>query len=273
MQRLFLVGLLVLLLVSPAAAFMEGGCGAGKCADCHHLSVAEASKLLGNGVDRVLKVANAEMPGIWAVEAEKGNRKFSLFIDYSKSYVVTGNIYRLADKKNITREEMARNDHVDVNSIPLGDALVLGNPKAKTRVIVFTDPECPFCRKLHAELKKVIAADPQIAFYIKLFPLKIHPNSYSAAKSILCSRSLDLLEASYAGKEVPPPLCTAPEIDDNLALAAKLGIHATPTLILPDGKILPGYRSADDLLLLLGSDKSVAGEEEPPLNPPAGQKP
>lgn len=273
MQRLFLICLFLLLLVTPAAAFMKGGCGAGKCADCHSLSVTEASRLLGNSVDRVLKVKNAAMPGVWAVEAEKGNKKFPLYIDYSKSFVVAGNIFRLADKKNITKEETAQDNHVDVNSIPLGDALVLGNPKAKIRVVVFTDPECPFCSKLHGELKKVVAADPQIAFFIKLFPLKIHPNSYSAAKSILCSRSLDLLEASYAGKPVPPPLCTTHEVDDNLALAAKLGIHATPTLIFPDGKLLSGYRSADDLLLLLGSDKSVPDEEEVPLAPPAGQKP
>jgi len=261
----------VLLLVTPAAAFMKGGCGAGKCADCHSLSVAEASKLLGDGVDRVLKVENAEMPGVWAVEAEKGDRKFPLYIDYSKSYVVTGNIFRLADKKNVTREEMAEGNHVDVSRIPLGDALILGNPEAKTRVIVFTDPECPYCRKLHAELKKVVAADPQIAFYIKLFPLKMHPNAYGVAKSILCSRSLDLLEASYAGKPVPPPLCTGHEVDDNLALAAELGIHGTPTLIFPDGKVLSGYRSADDLLSLLGSDRSAEEEPAPPL--PGNQKP
>jgi thiol:disulfide interchange protein DsbC len=259
----------VLLLAAPAAAFMEGGCGAGKCSDCHHLTVDEASNLLGGGVDRVLKVDPAEMPGIWAVEVEKKQQKFPVYIDYSKSYVVTGNIIRLADKKNLTQEQVALDNRVDVTRIPLKDALVLGDPQAKTRVIVFTDPECPFCRRLHAELKKVVAADPQIVFFIKLFPLKMHPTAYTVAKSIACNHSLELLEDSYAGKPVPPPLCTGQEVDDNLALAAQLGIHSTPTLIFPDGSVRPGYRSAADLLTLLGSDKTVAGAETAPL----GQKP
>ena len=259
----------VLLLAAPAAAFMEGGCGAGKCSDCHSLSVDEAGKLLGAGVDRVLKVDQADVPGLWAVEVEKQNQKFPVYIDYSKAYVVTGNIIRLADKKNLTREQVAQDNRVDVARIPLQDALVLGDPQAKTRVIVFTDPECPFCRRLHAELKKVVAADPQIVFFIKLFPLKMHPTAYTVAKSIACNHSLEMLEASYAGKPVPPPVCTSHEVDDNLALAAQLGIHSTPTLILPNGIVMPGYRSAEDLLKLLGSDKAAPATE----TPASGQKP
>jgi hypothetical protein len=41
--------------------------------------------------------------------------------------------------------------------------------------------------------------------------------------------------------------------DETLALVAKLGINSTPTLVLPDGQILPGYKKADDLLKILGT--------------------
>ena len=270
MKALFSL-LLLLLLATPAAAFMEGGCGSGKCADCHHLTVDEADKLLAGGVDKVLKVEPAEMPGVWAVEVERGQRKFPLYIDYSKSYVISGNIIRLADKKNVTQQRVSEENRVDLSRIPLDDALVLGNPKAKTRVIVFTDPECPYCRRLHAEMKQVIAADPQIAFFIKLFPLKIHPKAYEVAKSIVCNHSLQLLEDSYAGKPVPPALCSAPAVDANLKLAAELNIHGTPTLILPDGREVSGYRPAGELLTLLGSDKTIAAA--PAAKTPASQKP
>ena len=262
----------VLLFSTPAMAFMAGGCGAGKCADCHSLTVAEANSLLGDGVDRVLKVEEAEMPGVWAVEVEKNHQKFPLYVDYSKSYVVSGNIIRLADKKNVTQERMARSNSIDVTSIPIEDALLLGSPTAKTRVIVFTDPECPYCRKLHAELRQVVVADPQIAFYIKLFPLAMHPNADSIARSIVCAHSLEMLEASFAGQPVPPPLCSGHEVDDTVKLAAELGIRSTPTLVLPDGKIMPGYRQADDLLILLGSDKSLPETPEVKAAAP-GQKP
>jgi protein-disulfide isomerase len=36
-------------------------------------------------------------------------------------------------------------------------------------------------------------------------------------------------------------------------MAEKLGISSAPTLILPDGKVLPGYKDAKTLLGLIGN--------------------
>ncbi len=267
MIRIIVPALLALAVALPAQAFMEGGCTPGKCAECHSLTLPEAERLLVPAVDKVLKVEAAELPGLWAVEVEKDQKQFPIYLDYSKTFVVNGNIIRLADKKNPAKEGQNRLNKVDVKQIPVEDALRLGRADARTKVIVFTDPECPYCRKLHSELQQVVATDPGISFLIKLFPLAIHPNAYQDAKTILCARSLELLEASFAGKPLPPPLCQTRQVDDNIALAAELGIRGTPTLVLPDGRVLPGYRSAADLLTLLGSSKTL------PTGPQVGQKP
>jgi len=137
---------------------------------------------------------------------------------------------------------------IDMARIPVDDALLLGSKSAKFKVVVFTDPECPFCKQLHDELKKVVQLDPSIAFLIKLYPLQMHPNAYGKAKSIVCARSLPLLEASFAGKPLPPPACDTKVVDQTLALAPTLGIQSTPTLVLPNGLVLPGYKPADELL-------------------------
>jgi thiol:disulfide interchange protein DsbC len=250
--------LLLLLAAVPAQAFMEEGCGAGNCADCHSLSVQEAATLFKGNVDKVLKVELAEIPGLWLVEVEKDKKRYPLYIDFSKGYVVAGNIIRLKDGQNITGSRSTEDKRVDLAQIPLGDALLLGKPTAKTMVIVFTDPECPYCKKLHTELQEVVRRDPEIAFLIKLFPLKMHPNAYTISKSIVCNRSLAMLEESFAGKTLPPPLCETKAVDDTLALVEKLGINSTPTLVLPDGRVMPGYKKADDLLKLLGAKTALA---------------
>ncbi len=252
MKKIVCLVLLSFLAAFPAAAFAPDA-GSGSCIDCHSLSVQEASNLLKDGVDRVLAVSHAEMPGMWVVEVEKNRQKFPLYVDYSKQYVFTGNIIRLRDHQNITAQHAAEMNRVDVSKIPLGDALLLGRKDARTKVIVITDPDCPFCKRLHDELKEVVRRDPQIAFWIKFYPLKIHPNAYEISKSIVCARSLDLLEAHFAGKPIPPATCDTRAIDDNIALVQQLGIGATPALILPDGLVQPGFRSADDILRLLGS--------------------
>ncbi len=260
-MKTLLTLVLLVTFASPGFAFMKNGCGSGKCEDCHSLSKKEATSLLKGGVDQVLDVTRAAIPGLWEVEVERKGQKFPVYVDFSKSYVISGNIIRLKDHLNITHERQAEFNRVNVSQIPLDDALVLGNPNAKKRVIVFTDPECPYCKRLHQQLKEVVAKDPNVVFFLKMFPLKIHPNAYSVAKSIVCNHSLSLLEDSFAGKSVPPPLCETKVVDEDIALGKKLGIHSTPTLVFPDGRVLPGYKTAAQLLDLLG-EPAVAGSAE-----------
>ena len=246
-----LCAVFLLFMAAPAFAFAPQGCGAGKCADCHHLTIPEATKLLQGGVDKVLNVGFSQVPGMWVLEVEKNNQKFPLYVDFSKSYVIAGNIIRLKDHQNITSVRQASLNRVDVHSIPLGDALLLGKADARIKIIVFTDPKCPYCARLEEQLQKLVQSHPEIAFELKLFPLKIHPQAYQTAKAIVCAKSLDMLEASYAGAPVPPPSCKTKVVDQTIALANKLGIHSTPTLVLPNGMVFPGYKSADDILRLL----------------------
>jgi len=259
-MRSLLVFTLLLFFTHNAFAMSADGCGADSCADCHSITMEETEQLLGSMVDKVNHVEFAEVPGMWVVEVEKGQKKLPVYIDFSKQYLFTGNVLRLNDKKNLTRQRSARMNKVDVSSIPLQDALLLGKPSARTRVIVFTDPECPYCKKLHVELEEVVKRDPEIAFLIKLFPLKMHPNAYETSKSIVCNKSMELLEASFAGKPVPPATCDTAAIDQTLALVGELGIRSTPTLVLPDGVVVPGYKKADALLALIGENVAQASK-------------
>lgn len=255
-MRFLFILISVLCFYSTANAMSSDGCGAGACADCHSITKNEARQLLGNMVDKVNSVEFSEVPGMWVAEVEKDQKKLPVYIDFSKQYLLSGNVIRLNDKTNLTMQRSAMMNKVDVSHIPLDDALLLGKATAKIKVIVFTDPECPYCKRLHAELQEVVQRDPNIAFLIKLFPLKMHPNAYEISKSIVCNRSLELLENSFAGKPIPPASCETPVVDQTLAIAEDLGIRSTPTLVMPDGLVVPGYKTADALLTLIGDNMS-----------------
>jgi len=102
-------------------------------------------------------------------------------------------------------------------------------------------------------MKKVIEKRKDIAFFIKMFPLKIHPGAYEKAKAIVCEKSLALLDDAFAKKQLPKPKCETSVVDDNLKLGEKLGISGVPALILPDGRVIPGYKEADALIELIGN--------------------
>ncbi len=96
-------------------------------------------------------------------------------------------------------------------------------------------------------MKKVIAERKDIAFYIKMFPLKMHPGAYDKAKTIVCENSLALLENAFEKKQLPAPKCKTAVVDDNIKLAEKLGITGAPTLIMPDGRVISGFKDSNAL--------------------------
>jgi thiol:disulfide interchange protein DsbC len=68
---------------------------------------------------------------------------------------------------------------------------------------------------------------------------------------VVCSKSEKLLDDAYAGKELPSPSCKSSAVDETRKLADRLKIQGTPTMILPDGRMISGYMEADALLALL----------------------
>lgn len=102
-------------------------------------------------------------------------------------------------------------------------------------------------------MKKIINERKDINFYIKMFPLQSHPEAYEKSKSIVCEKSLTLLEDAYEKKVLPKPKCETTAVDENIKLAQKLGITSVPTLILPDGKVISGYKDAKTLINLIGN--------------------
>ncbi|MEF9427202.1 MAG: DsbC family protein [Candidatus Mariimomonas ferrooxydans] len=122
--------------------------------------------------------------------------------------------------------------------------------------MVFDDPDCPYCAKLHPELKQIIEKRKDIVFYLKMFPiLQLHPQAYDKSKTIICEKSnekaIKLLEDVYAKKEIPKPSCDTKAVDENIKLAAKLGINGTPTLVFDDGRVMSGAIKAEKLIKLI----------------------
>ena len=249
-----IAAIFILLLTAPPSveAFGGGGCGEGECSSCHELTVEDAAKILGGIVDKVDRVDFSEVPGLYSVEVKSKGKKYLIYVDFSEKYIISGNVIRIADRSNRTREEMINMRRIDPSIIPIDDALVIGNPGAKKKIIVFTDPQCPYCKRLHPELRKTVKADPDIVFFIKLYPLKkVHPDSYRIAQAIVCEESIDLLEASFAGKKIPDPKCKSDVVDKTIELARKLGITSTPTMVLPDGRLAPGFMPSEEILRLI----------------------
>ncbi|MBM2838576.1 MAG: protein disulfide bond isomerase, DsbC/DsbG-like [Deltaproteobacteria bacterium] len=225
MHQIFLAISILMTMLFPSVGFtFQGPPGCGQdCASCHSLTKEEASKLLKLEVDNV---SQASAKGLWEVTGKQNGKTVKVHMDYGKKYAIV--IQAMIPIEKIGKPpEMKK---LDVKSIPLADSLIVGDPDAKNKLIVRKD----------------------ISFYVKLFPLvKLHPQSYEKSKAVQCKNSVKLLDDAFEGKDVPKVECETKVLDENIKLAEKLGISGTPAIILPDGRLVPGYMDAQNLLKLM----------------------
>ena len=238
-----------------ANAFSSSGCE-GDCRKCHSLNKQEVSGILKKmnlSHAKVLNIQMSPVKSLWEISIDDNGKKGMFYVDFSKKYILPGPIIEVSTGANKTAESVQKIPlgKTNFSKIPLNNALVMGNASAAKKVIVFTDPDCPYCGKLHQEMKKVLEKRKDIVFYIKLFPLKMHKDAYWKSKSIVCNKSLNMLEDNFENKPIPKTDCDTKEIDNNIKLAESLGITGTPTMIMPDGKIYSGAMPADKLIEMI----------------------
>jgi thiol:disulfide interchange protein DsbC len=246
-----------IIIASPSFAMAKEGCG-GECTSCHMLTEKDAGELLKKTGLNVKSVKQSPSRGLFEVLVEKDNKQGVIFIDYGKKHLIQGMIVSLDTLQPVSAHaqdlpQPKQVTAVDVSKIPVDKAVTMGNPKGSKKLYVFTDPDCPYCRKGHLELKKLAAIAPDVAINIMLFPLPMHPGAYDKARTVFETKSLDLLDKAFDGKDIPKPSKESSKaaIDEIIKFANANGISSTPTMVMPDGKIEVGMRDAESMKRML----------------------
>jgi thiol:disulfide interchange protein DsbC len=229
----------------------------GKQKGCDTISQPEIQDILRNINSKdakVLYVKKSPLAGICEVAIDRGGQPAIFYFDIAKTHLFFGNLVEMKTLTNLTEKsamEIKDKKRIDTSKIPLTSALVLGDLKAEKKVIIFTDPDCPYCSNLHKIIKQIGEKRKDIAFYIKMYPLPFHKDAYWKSKSIVCNNSIQLLQDCFDKKEIAKTDCKTEEIDNNLNLAKSLGITGTPAIILPDGRLRIGAMPEAELTKLI----------------------
>ncbi|ABG32352.1 DsbA family protein [Roseobacter denitrificans] len=160
-----------------------------------------------------------------------------------------------------------------------GFSYVGGNPQGDVTLVEFMDYRCGFCKRAFGEVEKLLAADGNIRFVVKEFPIlgeqsliasrfaiatkleegrdaykQMHDAlmSYNGDITITALRRLadtfglnaDQIEARMDADEVTQ------ELMETRALAQRLQISGTPTFVLED-EMLRGFLPMDQLQMIV----------------------
>ena len=259
-MRILLVILCVLMFALPAFGFGKGmeGCS-GDCTACHKITKEEVKGLFNN-LDPTVSVEDvspAPARGLYQITLKKGSALQVMYLDFSKNYLLAGQLIDIKNKRDLTRQSVEDATKIDPAAIPLENALVMGNPKGTKVLYLFSDPECPFCAKLHQTISELVKEEPQLKVYVILIPLDIHPDSAWKTESIICKSKKDMkgavkmLEESYERKAVPRQTCSEVKGADMKQIGAKLAVNVTPTMSFANGKVLMGAKGKEDIRKML----------------------
>lgn len=113
-------------------------------------------------------------------------------------------------------------------------------------LMVFTDIDCGYCRKLHAQMAEY--NQQGIAIHYMAFPRAgIGSRSYEKAVSVWCANDpREAMTEAKAGAEPDPAQCDNP-IAEQYQLGRDLGVSGTPSLLTAEGQMIPGYVPPDQL--------------------------
>ena len=161
--------------------------------------------------------------------------------------IVEGRLVDPKSKRDITGERLNELTKVDFSTLPLDQAIKVVKGNGCKKLVVFSDPDCPYCKRL--EQKELIGIS-DVTVYTFLYPLEqLHPDSANKSRAIWCAPDRSkawedwLLNAQLVKVS---GTCDTP-IEKVAELGRKLGITSTPTLLFANGKRMLGAYPAKDI--------------------------
>ena len=179
-----------------------------------------------------------------------------IYADTSAKYIFIGNLIDLAQQKSLTEDRQKELQSVNLkpefDKLPFDDAIKVVRGTGERKLVVFTDPDCPFCKKLDRESLRPIT---DVTIYYFLYPLdQLHPNSRAKAAKVWCAT--DRVKAWYDliyDEKQPDNDGSCPNPMEAIAASAQnLGINGTPGLFFGSGQVVPGAISTEQIEQMLG---------------------
>lgn len=172
-----------------------------------------------------------------------------LYTNANVDFVLQGSLVDVSSRTDLTAQRLEDLNRVDFASFPLDKAIKIVKGDGSRQVVVFEDPNCIYCKRLHETLDEI----DNITVYSFLFPI-LTPDSRTKSEHVWCAdnRTEAWLDWMKKAKKPAEKTCDTP-IDELLALGMKLGVQGTPAIFFEDGSRANGWLPADQFKTRLQS--------------------
>jgi thiol:disulfide interchange protein DsbC len=171
-----------------------------------------------------------------------------IYTDEKMSFLIAeGRVVDPKTKKDITGERLEELSKIDFASLPLEQAIKVVKGNGSRKLVVFSDVDCPYCKRL--EQNELVNIN-DVTIYTFLYPIaQLHPDAAAKSKSIWCAANRTKAWEDWIFRNQLPKTtgnCEVP-LEKVADLARKINVTSTPTLIFADGKRMLGAQPYKDI--------------------------
>lgn len=192
--------------------------------------------------DTSISIAESPLPGILQVRLGAD----IVYITDDARYLLQGRVLDLDTRQDLTDQAKSRIRRELVDEIDYDKLISYGPEDSEFEVIVFTDVDCGYCRRLHQQVGEYNDADIRISY--AAFPRAgLGSETFTKMTSVWCSDDQQsAMDLAKGGGTPEPAECDAP-VAEQYELGQSVGVTGTPALITPNGDLIPGYVPPKDL--------------------------
>lgn len=186
---------------------------------------------------KVLSVGETPIQGLYEVVI---SGKQIIYTDAQGNYMIVGDLIDINSRQSLTDMRAADLNKIDFASLPLDKAIKEVRGNGKLQVAVFSDPDCPFCKRLEHEFEKMT----DITIYNFMMPIaSLHPDAERKAQILWCQPDPVKAWTNWMRKGQFPSGsgdCENP-VAETTSLGEQFGFNGTPTVVFPNGHTQSGY--------------------------------
>lgn len=200
------------------------------------------------GDTRVESVQKAPFGDLYEVVLRDAEGMHIVYVDAAASVILTGPAIDAKTGQNLTEERARKLGAIKWASLPFDDAITIVRGNGRRKIAVFSDPNCPFCKRFEKDLAQL----DDSTVHIFLFPV-IRPESVAQTKAVWCSPDRAKAWRDLMLRQVQPtakPDCKTP-VEKLVALGRRLGASSTPTWIVETGERYSGALASEDVRKIL----------------------
>lgn len=200
------------------------------------------------GIERIESVRKMPWGSLYEVVVRGADGPQIFYADEAASVFIAGRVFDAKTGRNLSEERERQLTAIAWDKLPWQWAITSKRGTGRRHIAIFSDPNCPYCKRLEEDLAKLDDLTTHI------FPYAIiKPESVRQAKAVWCSKDRVKAWNDLMFRRVEPQASTDCDnpVEKLIEFGRGIGARSTPTWFLENGERHSGAMPLERVRALL----------------------